>query len=96
MHTFFDEIAIMLEIPGLPGFMASDDVAAFYENRTGHAIEDLRWYQTYAGLRHGIIMTRVTERQVHFGEAEWTDDVDAAIVHRPVLECMIDGTWWER
>jgi aminoglycoside phosphotransferase (APT) family kinase protein len=95
MHTFFDEIARMLELPGLPNFMASDDVAVQYSARAGHTIENLDWYQTYAGLRHGIIMTRVNERQVHFGEAEWSDDVDAAIPHRDVLKQMIDGSWWQ-
>jgi len=96
MHTFFDEIARMLELPGLPDFMAPADVAAYYQDRTGHTISDLEWYQAYAGLRHGIIMTRVTERQVHFGEAEWADDVDASIPHRDVLQKMIDGDWWDR
>lgn len=96
MHTFFDEIARMLELPGLPEFMEPADVSTQYSSSTGHPIVDLEWYQAYAGLRHGIIMTRVTERQVHFGEAEWGDDLDAAIPHRHVLAQMIDGSWWDR
>jgi aminoglycoside phosphotransferase (APT) family kinase protein len=94
MHCFFDELARQMGKPGLPDFMRPDDVAATYAARTGHAVRDLDFYQTYAALRHGIIMTRIHARRVHFGEAEWPDDIDSVIHHRPTLERMLDGRWW--
>jgi aminoglycoside phosphotransferase (APT) family kinase protein len=94
MHCFFDEIARQLGKPGLPDFMRPEDVAATYEARTGYAVRDLEFYQTYAALRHGIIMTRIHARRVHFGEGEWPEDVDSVIHHRATLERMLDGSWW--
>jgi aminoglycoside phosphotransferase (APT) family kinase protein len=95
-QTFFQEIAIMLELPGLPDFLCRDDVVATYEARSGRSVANLEWFEVYAALRHGIIMTRVTDRSVYFGESEWPDDIDSVIPHRHVLEQMIDGTWWRK
>jgi aminoglycoside phosphotransferase (APT) family kinase protein len=96
MHTFFQEIATVLELPGLPDFLRRDDVIAVYEARSGRSVQNLEWFETYAALRHGIIMTRVTDRAVHFGESEWPDDIDSVIPHRHVLDQMLAGTWWTK
>jgi aminoglycoside phosphotransferase (APT) family kinase protein len=96
LHSFFDELARQMGKPGLPDFMRPEDVAATYSARTGYEPRDLDFYQAYAALRHGIIMTRIHARRVHFGEAEWPDDVDSVIHHRPTLEKMLDGSWWSR
>jgi len=96
MHTFFQEIAEALEIRGMPDFLCRDDVVATYEAVSGRAVNNLEWFEVYAALRHGMIMTRVIERSVHFGEAEWPDDLDAVIPHRHVLEQMLDGSWWNK
>jgi aminoglycoside phosphotransferase (APT) family kinase protein len=94
LHCFFDEIARDAGKPGMPDFMRPEDVAASYEATTGHTARDLAFYQVYAALRHGIVITRVHARRVHFGEAEWPEDVDSVIFHRPTLEKMLDGSWW--
>lgn len=94
LHCFFDEIARGAGKPGMPDFMRPEDVAATYEARTGYQPRDLDFYQVYAALRHGIVMTRVHARRVHFGEGEWPEDVDSVIYHRPTLERMLDGSWW--
>ena len=91
MHLFFDDIARQTGLPGMPHFLRPEDVAASYAERTGSAPDDLRFYDVYAALRHAIIMTRVSERRIHFGEAEWPEDVDEVIPHRAVLERMLDG-----
>ncbi|MBW2269310.1 MAG: phosphotransferase family protein [Deltaproteobacteria bacterium] len=96
LHCFFDEIARGAEFPGIPDFMQPADVAATYETLSGHPVRDFDFYQVYAALRHGIVMARVHERRVHFGEAEWPEDVDSVIFHRATLECMMDGSWWRR
>lgn len=91
MHLFFDDLARQAGLPGMPHFLRPEDVAATYAECTGRAPGDLRFYDVYAALRHAIIMTRVSERRIHFGEAEWPDDVDEVIPHRAVLERMLDG-----
>ncbi|MEZ5245505.1 MAG: phosphotransferase family protein [Acidimicrobiales bacterium] len=94
MHTFFQEIANVLEIPGMPDFLRRDDVIETYESLSGRKVQNLEWFEVYAALRHAMIMARVTERTVHFGQAEWPDDLDSVIPHRHVLEQMLDGSWW--
>ena len=94
LHCFFDEIARGMGKPGLPDFMRPDEVAAAYQEASGHAVPDFAWYQVYAALRHGIVMTRVHARRVHFGEGEWPEDVDSVIFHRATLDKMLDGSWW--
>ncbi len=95
LHCFFQEIAISAGQEGLPDFLQPADVAATYQTRTGIELAHLDWYQVYAGLRHAIIMARIHQRSVHFGQAEWPEDIDSVIYHRPTLEKMIDGSWWK-
>jgi aminoglycoside phosphotransferase (APT) family kinase protein len=80
--------------PDMPDFMRPEDAAATYEARSGHVVRDPAWYQVYAALRHGIVMTRVHARRVHFGEGEWPEDPDSVIFHRATLDKMLDGSWW--
>jgi len=93
MHRFFQEIAESLELPGLPNFLRLGDVAANYQRLSGHEPRDLLWYYTYAALRHGIIMARIHRRTVHFGQATWEEEADAAIPHRVLLESLLDESW---
>ncbi len=93
MHAFFDMIARGAGLPGMPHFLRATDIADEYAHLTGRRLE-LRWYEAYAALRHGIIMARIQSRAVHFGEATLSADLDAAIPHRPLLEQMLAGTYW--
>jgi len=90
MHAFFEGIAGQLGLPGLPDFLRPENVAAHYATLTGYQPADLPWYQVYAALRHGIVMSRVRARQVHFGEDVWPDDPDEAIPHCAALRAMLD------
>jgi aminoglycoside phosphotransferase (APT) family kinase protein len=94
MHTFFQKLFEGMGIAGLPDFLRPEDIAATYHARTGHPVEDLRWYVTYGALRHAIIMSRISERMVHFGQAEPAADPDDRIPHRATLEAMLDGSFW--
>jgi aminoglycoside phosphotransferase (APT) family kinase protein len=93
MHAFFDVIARGAGLPGMPHFLRAGDVADEYARLTGVRL-DLRWYEAYAALRHGIIMARIVSRAVHFGETTAPADPDAAIPHRALLEQMLAGTHW--
>lgn len=94
LHSFFENIARQAGLPGMPDFLRRDNVANTYEELSGHPVRHLEFYEMYAALRHGIIMSRVFARQVHFGEAEWGDDVDQPIMHRDLIEKMLDGSYW--
>jgi len=94
LHRFFQDVAGQFTLPGLPDFLRRDDVAVRYEALTGHEPRDLDFYTLYAALRHGIIMSRIQQRAIHFGEAEPPEDPDDLITHRATLEAMLDGGYW--
>ncbi len=94
MHTFFQTLLESAGAPGLPGFLAAHEIATTYERVTGHRVEDLRWYETYAALRHAIIMSRIMKRMAHFGQAELPEDPDARFPHRATLQAMVEGAYW--
>jgi len=96
IHRFFEDLATMAGLPGLPEFLRRDDVAATYRDFTGHEARDLEFYTLYAALRHAIIMFRVQSRAVAFGQAEAPADPDDMILHRKTLEEMLDGVYWPR
>ena len=89
LHSFFQDIAETYEFPGLPNFMTPETVKEIFEEQSGYPPNNLHWFMVYAGLRHAIIMSRIKDRSVHFGEATWTKDVDEAIPHRNLLSSMM-------
>jgi len=96
IHRFFQDIAEVFELPGLPDFFRPADVVATYESLTGHVVRDLDWYVVYAALRHGIVMSRIKRRMAHFGEETLPDDPDDYVMHRAALEQLMDGTYaWD-
>ena len=94
LHRFLDDLAVQLGLPGMPHFMRRPDVTAAYESFTGYRPKDLEFYTLYAALRHAIVMSRVAQRSVLFGEMEMPSDPDDMIMHRATVEKMLDGTYW--
>ncbi|MBS2534794.1 phosphotransferase family protein [Catenulispora sp. NF23] len=94
LHRFFQDIAEFFGLPGLPGFLDPGDVASEYAARTGYRVRDPRFYEVYAALRHGIVMGRVNQRRVRFGEQEAPDEPDGLVNHAATLERMLDGGYW--
>jgi aminoglycoside phosphotransferase (APT) family kinase protein len=93
LHDFFQDICRVFELPGMPDFMRKDDVVATYAEITGLSLPDLEWYEVYAALRHAIVMARVHQRSVHFGDAEEPATPDEAVMHRDLLRQMMAGTY---
>lgn len=89
LHRFFQSIAEVMELPGLPGFMEPEDVLAVHADHTGRPAADLAWFEVYSAIRHAVVMSRIMDRNVRFGQAEWPDDVDSVIPHRAMLQQMI-------
>jgi aminoglycoside phosphotransferase (APT) family kinase protein len=96
LHLFFQDLTNDLGAPGLPDMLRPLDVAQQYAALTGRDPIDLPWFVAYAAIRHGVIMRRVTERSIFFGEAERPDDIDDLILHRATLEAMVEGSYWPR
>jgi aminoglycoside phosphotransferase (APT) family kinase protein len=94
LHCFFEDLAVRYGLPGMPGFLRREDVAASYEARTGHTPQNLDWHFVYAALRHGVIMARVQRRSIHFGEAAMPEDPDDLVMHRASLDSMLAGSYW--
>ncbi len=89
IHRFFQDIAEVFQLPGLPDFSRPEDVAATYERLSGHRLRDLDWYVTYAALRHGIVMARIKHRMIGFGEEAAPADPDDYVMHRAALARLI-------
>ncbi|WP_406286485.1 phosphotransferase family protein [Embleya sp. NBC_00896] len=96
IHAFFQDIATRYGLPGLPDFMRTEDVCARYEKLTGYAPRDMRYFEMYAAVRHGVVMARIAHRQWHFGEREQPENLDETVLHRGLIEAMLAGTYWER
>ena len=96
LHRFFQDLSTQMGAPGLPDMFRPVDVAASYAVRSGRRPGDLTWHIAFAAMRHGVIMRRVTERSIHFGEAEPPEDIDDLIIHRDTLRAMLDGSYWSR
>ena len=94
LHWFFQDLAVDLGVAGMPHLFAPRAVAERYEALTGTQLGDLRWHIAYSAMRHGVIMRRVTERAVLFGEAIRPADIDDMIIHRATLRAMLDGSYW--
>jgi aminoglycoside phosphotransferase (APT) family kinase protein len=89
LHRFFQDLAETLELPGIPDFMRREDVTQKYRDLTGYEARDMAFYEMYAALRHGVIMARVWQRRIHFGELAAPDEPDDLVLHRATIERML-------
>jgi len=96
IHRFFQDLTDQYGMPGMPEFMRTAEASRQYEEFTGVAPQDLRWYIAYAALRHAIVMFRITRRQILFGEATMPENPDHAFIHHPTVTAMLDGTYWAK
>ncbi|WP_206050828.1 phosphotransferase family protein [Nocardioides speluncae] len=89
IHQFFQDIAEVFELPGLPDFCRAEDVLDRYEQASGVRVPDLDWYVVYAALRHGIVMSQIKRRMIHNGEEPAPSEPDDYVMHRALLERLI-------
>jgi aminoglycoside phosphotransferase (APT) family kinase protein len=55
-----------IETPRLEGFTSYEDTVRFYEERSGHEVKHLDYYQAFTGYRFAIIMLRIAQQLVHY------------------------------
>jgi aminoglycoside phosphotransferase (APT) family kinase protein len=88
-HQVFQDLATALELPGMPGFLRVDDVAAAYESHTGHTPRHLRWFCVYAAVQWGTVFLRTGHRSAHFGERTMPDDPEDLIFTKAHLQTLL-------
>ncbi|MEU4414767.1 phosphotransferase family protein [Nocardia salmonicida] len=95
-HRFFQDIAIKFDQPGLPDYLRRSQIEELYRECTGYTLLDMDWHLTYAALFNGICMARIKLRAIHFGEDTAPEDPDDYVLHRPMLEALLDNTYkWD-
>lgn len=85
MHTFFQSLADVFQLPGFPDFCRSDDIVEAYVAAGGSPIDDLDWYVRYASLRFAAIAIRTSLREVAYGNRDMPDDPEDLIMHKAML-----------
>lgn len=91
MHWSFQDIASMLDLPGLPDMMRIEDVVADYVAAGGREPRDLQWFITYAAVRFAIVISRVGRRMIQFGEREPVADVDDLLFNGALMRRLYEG-----
>ncbi len=91
-HRYFQDYADQAQLPGMPGFLRRDDVAATYAEESGYEPRELEWYLAYAALRQALVSIRVSGRRVHFGEQPEPADPQDLIMHRGMLDRILEGS----
>ncbi len=89
-HRIFEDLAAMLELPGMPDFLTADEVRETYAAAAGVELGDLTWHDVHAAVMWGIIYLRIAARQIHFGEIEAPEDPESTLYHRAMFAAMLD------
>ncbi|MEM9464322.1 MAG: phosphotransferase family protein [Actinomycetota bacterium] len=85
LHRFFEYLMAKYEMPTLTSMLRPEDVRAQYREAGGTDVGDLRFEMAYSAMRHATIMSRIHDRNVHFGTHEWPDDPDEAFLFKDLL-----------
>ena len=93
LHRFFQDLAEMFEMPGLPLMFRRDDVVRVYEQASGHTVRDLEWFIVYAGLRYAIVMAQIKRRMSHFGEDTLPENPDEYVLFHAMQRAIIEGSY---
>lgn len=89
-HQVFESITAVMELPGMPDFLRADDVVATYERASGVRLGDLAWYDVFNGIQWCVVFMRTGARQIHFGEIERPETVEALFHCGPLVQRLLD------
>lgn len=93
IHRFFQDLAEQFGQPGLPDVTRRTELVAGYEAVSGHTVRDFDFYIVYAALRYAIVMSQVTRRMIHFGEAPTPATPDEYVMFHASLRKLLDGSY---
>jgi aminoglycoside phosphotransferase (APT) family kinase protein len=74
---------------GMTELLQKDRVVELYEHFSGERLDDLRWYQAFAGVRFAIILMRMHLRAAAFDSVRPAEDPDAMIIFAPLLRRLV-------
>ncbi|NKZ73983.1 phosphotransferase [Rhodococcus hoagii] len=89
-HRMFQDMAEQFDRRAFPSAPTRGGGRPVQET-TGVELRDLDFYLVYAAVRHGIIMSRIKRRSIHFGDSAAPSDPDEYVLHHHLLRRMIDG-----
>jgi aminoglycoside phosphotransferase (APT) family kinase protein len=91
--TFFQKfwagMAAQHGLPSPPAMFDPVDTAAAYERLGGEQLDDLTWYEAFAGCRFGIILLRMTQRGAAYGTQVLPSNPDDMIMFAPLLDRLL-------
>lgn len=94
LHWFFHDMANRYNMPGLPDLLERESSVRDYEDQIDHKVRDLEFYEVFAAQRFAIISLRTSRRAIEYGQMEPTDDPDGLVMHRGLMQQMLDGSYW--
>jgi len=97
LHTFMQEMitTFMPDIFSNDGFgpivalLQRDRVVDLYESISGESLEELTWYEAFAGVRFAIILMRMSLRAVASGAMAPINDPDGLVLFAPLLRRLV-------
>jgi aminoglycoside phosphotransferase (APT) family kinase protein len=89
-HRFFAGFAEQLGMEPVPAMFEPASVSRCYESLGGTSLEDLTWYEAFAGLRFGIILARMSLRNVAFGLHDLPANSDDLMMFAPLLRTLLE------
>lgn len=93
-HRNFEDLTEEMGMPGMPHFLAPDDVVETYYRLTGYQAGDLDFYLGYSAVQFGVVYLRTGRRAVRFGERDMPADPDELLINRGPLQRIVAGTYW--
>lgn len=92
-HRVFQDLAVSLGAPGMPEFLATNDVVTAYSERTGHTIRSFDWHLLFAATRWAIVFLRTGARQAAIEGTTLAEDGNDLLHNRTSLEQLLAGTY---
>ena len=92
---FMPDIFSSGDLTGMAGLLRRDRVVDRYENVASERLDDLTWYEAFAGVRFAIILMRMSLRAAGSGSGSGADagagDPDELIMFAPLLRRLVSA-----
>jgi aminoglycoside phosphotransferase (APT) family kinase protein len=87
--TFMSDAFSSAGLVGMTELFQRDRVVERYEDLSAERLDDLAWYEAFAGLRFAIILMRMSLRATAFGAMRPAEDPDSMIMFAPLLRELV-------
>ncbi len=99
LHAFMQEMITKFmpdifssgNLTGIAELLRKDRVVDYYEKVAGERLDDLIWYEAFAGLRFAIILMRMSLRAAASGAMPAATDPDDLIMFAPMLRRLVSA-----